>query len=76
MTDVADLTPTDLHCNFCGRPAEDVEHIVVASDMYASICNRCLDMCAVAIEEQMRELTPKEPVIWSYGSMGEYMEAD
>lgn len=69
MTDL-----THIHCNFCGRPAQDVEHIVTTADMYASICNRCIDMCAVAIESEMRELRAHEPAIWPYGSMGEYLE--
>lgn len=40
-------------CNFCGKEADEVEKVIVGSDVY--ICNECIDLCNDIIQEEKRE---------------------
>lgn len=37
-------------CNFCGKSKEDVEKLIVGSDV--GICNECVDLCASILKDE------------------------
>jgi hypothetical protein len=38
-------------CSFCGCGKEEVQHLIVSSDESAAICEGCVGIAVVAIEE-------------------------
>lgn len=42
-------------CNFCGRPRNEVKHLVGAPDGVTHICNSCIDETSKAVEEVERK---------------------
>ena len=42
-------------CSFCGKKANDVEVIIVASDKGPNICNECVRLCEAMLEEKKRD---------------------
>ena len=42
-------------CSFCGKKANDVEVIIVASDEGPSICNECVRLCETMLEGKKRD---------------------
>jgi ATP-dependent Clp protease ATP-binding subunit ClpX len=40
-------------CNFCGKPKEDVEKLIVGNDV--GICNECVDLCQrILVDEKIK----------------------
>jgi hypothetical protein len=43
-----------VRCNFCGRKARRVEHIVTGGSPARAICSGCLDLCNEILDEDFR----------------------
>jgi hypothetical protein len=45
-------------CSFCGTPPAEDEELVVASDDSAAICEGCVGIAVIAIEEATKDRPP------------------
>jgi ATP-dependent Clp protease ATP-binding subunit ClpX len=49
-------------CNFCGKPKEDVEKLIVGNDV--GICNECVDLCQrILVDEKIKAFPDGEEKI-------------
>lgn len=44
-----------LYCSFCGKPNDEVEHLIAGPQVF--ICNECVELC-VEIIERPKGATP------------------
>lgn len=55
MFDSTENTGT-ISCSFCGKTQDQVKKIVAGPGVY--ICNECIDLCKVIIDEELNEAAP------------------
>ncbi len=49
------MASTVARCNFCGRPRNEVKHLIAGSDDGPYICNRCIESSGKAIAEAAKK---------------------
>lgn len=43
-------------CSFCGASREEVEEMIISSDESAAICDGCVGIAVIAIEESQESM--------------------
>jgi len=58
------MSPTqEKRCNFCGRPRNEVKHLIASPDNATNICDRCVGASSSALEEVARKSGLKAPTL-------------